>query len=152
MAGPSATVLALLQVLAERPDEPLTAAELKARVPSLVVGHISSALRRGLIEARGEVEVTCAIKTKMVAYRRVKDAPVPPEYADLPLERLPEGIFTLADVTDGWLKSATASALVRRGVLERLPEKVERIRQTIERKRRYGLTARGWKVAQETHD
>ena len=148
MAGgdPSPIVCALLTVLAERPDEPLTVAELKTKIPSLVVGHISSALRRGLIEARGEVEVTCAVKTKMVAYRTVPNAPVPPEYASLPLERLPDGEFTLADVKDGWLKSATATALVRRGVLERLPEKVERTRETTERKRQYGLTVKGWQV------
>lgn len=99
--GPSAVVLALLKVLASQPDEPLTTAELKARVPQLVVGHISSALRRGLIEPRGEVEVACAVKTKMVAYRRVSGVVVPSEYAQLPLNNLPEGDFTLSDVTDG---------------------------------------------------
>lgn len=150
-AAPSAVVTSLLLVLVDRPDG-ATAAELRERVPQLVVGHISSALRRGLIEARGEVEVTCAVKTKMVAYRRIPDAPVPLEYASLPLDLLPTGDFTLADVKDGWLKSATATALVRRGVLERLPEKVERTRETTERKRRYGLTAKGWQVVADVTD
>ena len=150
--GPSAIVLALLKALADNSGEPLTAAELRTRVPSLVVGHISSALRRGLIEVRDEVEVTCAVKTKMVAYRRVPDALVPPEYAQLPLNNLPNGEFTLADVTDGWLKSATATALVRRGVLERLPERVERVRETVERKRRYGLTTKGWQMIADVMD
>lgn len=151
--GPSAVVTALLKVLAERPDVPLTAAELRARVPQLVVGHISSALRHGLIEVRDEVEVVCGVKTKMVAYRRVPNAPVPPEYADLPLGTLPDEEFTLTDVTDGWLKSATATALVRRGVLERLPEKVERVRPVTERKRRYAITTKGRQVVVgETHN